>query len=381
MTETRKYWLDTMLNIVTPLLKALSEDRLKAEMPVESVSPVDERKNYTYLEGFGRVVVGIAPWLATKKLDEEEETLRQEYAAMVRKCLDVCVDPAAKDRMNFSYGKQPIVDAAFLAEGILRAPEELWQKVSEITKTRLLDAMRETRTRKPTRSNWLLFSAMIEAFLHHANAPDWDPMRIDYALMKHAEWYKGDGWYGDGEAFHWDYYNSFVIQPMQWDVLNEVKHEYPEWEKLIPEAQKRLARYATHLEHLISPEGTYPLIGRSLSYRFGAFHALAAAAWNHNLEANITPSQVRCGLTAVIKRILAFDDMTDENGWLRVGVCGHQPGLGEGYISTGSLYLCTAVFLPLGLPESDPFWSDPDAEWTMKALWRGVDYTCQKALK
>lgn len=222
---------------------------------------------------------------------------------------------------------------------------------------------------------------MIEAFLHHANAPDWDPMRIDYALMKHAEWYKGDGWYGDGEAFHWDYYNSFVIQPMQWDVLNEVKHEYPEWEKLIPEAQERLARYATHLEHLISPEGTYPLIGRSLSYRFGAFHALAAAAWNHNLEVSITPAQVRCGLTAVIKNILAFDDMTDENGWLRVGVCGHQPGLGERYISTGSLYLCTAVFLPLGLPESDPFWSAPDAEWTMKALWRGVDHTCQKALK
>jgi hypothetical protein len=81
MTETRKYWLDTMLNIVTPLLKALSEDRLKEEMPVESVSPIDERKNYTYLEGFGRVLVGIAPWLATKKLDEEEEILRQEYAA------------------------------------------------------------------------------------------------------------------------------------------------------------------------------------------------------------------------------------------------------------------------------------------------------------
>ena len=64
-----------------------------------------------------------------------------------------------------------------------------------------LDTMRETRTHKPVRCNWLLFSAMIECLLHYAGAPDWDPMRVDYALMKHAEWYKGDGWYHDGVAY------------------------------------------------------------------------------------------------------------------------------------------------------------------------------------
>ncbi len=38
--------------------------------------------------------------------------------------------------------------------------------------------------------------------------------KIDFAVDKHKEWYKGDGWYGDGPDFHLDYYNSFVIQPM-----------------------------------------------------------------------------------------------------------------------------------------------------------------------
>lgn len=380
MNETRKFWVDTMLKIATPLLDSLSRDCLRKEMPIESKSPREDRENYTYLEGFGRVVVGIAPWLGCKELTGEEEELRKKYAALVRRCLDVCVDPDANDKMNFSYGFQPIVDAAFLAQGILRAPEELWEPLSDLTKERLLNAMRETRTRKPGQNNWLLFSAMIECLLHHAGAPDWDPMRIDYALLKHAEWYKGDGWYGDGKEFHWDYYNSFVIQPMLLDVLAEIRNEYPAWGEMEAEAWRRAAHYATHQEHLISPEGTYPLIGRSLAYRFGAFHDLSMMAYKHSLEEGVTPAQVRCALTAVMRRLMAFDNMFDANGWLQVGVCGHQPGMGEFYISTGSLYLCCEVFLPLGLGEADPFWSDPDTDWTMKYLWKGENHECEHAL-
>ena len=380
MNTTRKYWLDTMLKIVTPVLDALSRDCLRKEMPIESKSPRDDRENYTYLEAFGRVVVGMAPWLGCKSLTGEEEELRQKYAALVRKCIEVGVDPNANDKLNFSYGFQPIVDAAFLAQGILRAPDELWEPLSDVTKERLLNAMRETRTRKPGQNNWLLFSAMIECLLHYAGAPDWDPMRIDYALLKHAEWYKGDGWYGDGKNFHWDYYNSFVIQPMLLDVLAEIKDEYAEWGKMEDEAWIRAAHYATHQEHLISPEGTYPLIGRSLAYRFGAFHDLAMTAYHHRLEEVLTPAQVRCALTAVMKRLMAFDNMFDENGWLQVGVCGHQPGMGEFYISTGSLYLCSEVFLPLGLAENDPFWADADAPWTMQRLWNGENLECEHAI-
>ena len=61
----------------------------------------------------------------------------------------------------------------------------------------------------------------------------------------------------------------------------------------------------------------------------------------------------------------------DEDGWLRVGFCGHQLTLGERYISTGSLYLCTAGLFPLSLPSTDSFWSDPKARWTSQRLWFG----------
>lgn len=383
MTVTRQYWLDTLLKIVTPVLDSLSRECLRSEMPVYGKQPREAYQNCTYLEAFGRAMVGVAPWIGCKELKGEEEQLRRKYAELVRRCLAVCVDESSSDSMNFvptPSQKQPIVDAAFLAQAILRAPHELWEPLPKVTKERLIHSMRATRVCKPGFNNWLLFSAMIECFLRYAGAPDWDPMRIDFALKQHKQWYKGDGVYGDGPVFHWDYYNSYVIQPMMYDIVGYVSDEYKEWERLLPELTQRLSQYARIQEHFIAPDGTYPLIGRSLTYRFGAFQCLSLAAYRHILPEDMEPSQVRCGLSAVIKRIMAFDSMFDENGWLRIGICGEQPDMGELYISTGSLYLCSAVFLPLGLSPEDPFWSQPDMPWTMKALWNGDNRPCEHAI-
>ncbi|MBQ7337359.1 MAG: DUF2264 domain-containing protein [Clostridia bacterium] len=380
MTETRKYWLDTMLRIATPVLGALSEDRLKETMPIEGAQPADAYRHCTYLEAFGRTLCGIAPWLGCRELQGREETLRLECVAMAQACLDHATDPGSRDCMNFANGMQPIVDAAFLAQGILRAPHVLWDPLPERVKDNILNAMRQTRTRKPGANNWLLFSAMIECLIRYAGAPDWDPMRIDYAVKQHLQWYKGDGVYGDGAPFHWDYYNSYVIQPMLYEIVKYTVSEYKDWESALPAIRQRLSHYGAIQEHLISPEGTYPLLGRSLCYRFGAFQSLSLAAYEHILEDTVTPAGVRCGLSAVMRRLMSFPDMFGERDFLRVGVCGYQPGMGEPYISTGSLYLCCAVFLPLGLPESDPFWSDPDADWTGKSLWAGKPGNCEHAI-
>jgi hypothetical protein len=131
---------------------------------------------------------------------------------------------------------------------------------------------------------------------------------------------------------------------------------------------------------MISPEGTYPVIGRSITYRFGAFHALADAALLHLLPDGIDPAQVRSALTAVIRRQLAVPGTFDEGGWLKVGFAGSQPRMSEDYINTGSLYLCMAVFLPLGLPDDDPFWNRPSADWTSKKAWSGVDVGADHAI-
>jgi hypothetical protein len=184
-------------------------------------------------------------------------------------------------------------------------------------------------------------------------------------------WYKGDGAYGDGAFFHWDYYNSFVIHPMLVDVLAVLKQNDSHYESVYAVELARAKRFAEILERLIAPDGSFPSLGRSTTYRFGAFHALAQIAWMRELPAPVKPAQARCAITAVIRKMIEAPGTFDARGWLQIGFCGHQPTLAESYISTGSLYLCCAALLPLGLPPSDEFWSAPPALWTSQLLWSG----------
>ncbi|NOU95499.1 DUF2264 domain-containing protein [Paenibacillus sp. LMG 31456] len=374
--EDRIYWIDTLSRIAQPVLHHLSNRNLKETMPIEG--KLDDRPLFTHLEALGRLLTGMAPWLETGSREGEEGRLREHYAVWARQAIDAGTDPSSPDFMNFSEGHQPIVDAAFLAHAIIRAPQELWEKLDPRVQHNVINAMKATRTRKPGYNNWLLFSAMIEAVIYRAGA-DWDRMRVDYALRQHELWYKGDGIYGDGPDFHADYYNSFVIQPMLIDIINTLGHEDSFWAGMKENVTKRAQRYATQQERMISPEGTFPAVGRSLAYRFGAFQLLSQIALQHQLEATLEPAQVRCALTAVIRRMIEAPGTFDENGWLTIGFCGHQPEVGEPYISTGSLYLCAAAFLPLGLPQDDPFWQG-EADWTAKKAWSGQSFPIDKAL-
>jgi hypothetical protein len=239
--------------------------------------------------------------------------------------------------------------------------------------------MKSSRVIVPPYNNWLLFAAMVEAFLLFAGE-QWDGLRVDLAVKKHMEWYVGDGMYGDGPQFHWDYYNSYVIQPMLMDVLHELNKHSKRYQRTFETVLERAKRYAKIQERLISPEGTFPAIGRSLPYRFGAFQHLSQMALQHQLPDDIIPAQVRSALTSVIHRMYEMPGVFDENGWLTIGFCGHQPDIAETYISTGSLYLCSVGLLALGLPQEDPFWTDKAAEWTQVKIWSGENVPADHAI-
>lgn len=376
-TTTRKYWLDTLLMIGDPVLNALNEGQLKKRLPTE-FHP--ERARYACLEAFGRLACGIAPWLELEGLEGEEEKLRAHYNELVLNGIDAATDPQSPDYMNFSDEGQPLVDAAFLAHALVRAPRSLAGRLSEKVKKQLITELRRTRRTVAFKNNWLLFSAMVETALHLLGDDDYDRMRIDLALHLHMDWYKGDGTYGDGPEFHWDYYNSFVIQPMLVDLINTFRNTSPAYEQMADIILARAARYASVLEHMIAPDGAYPYIGRSIVYRFGAFQHLSQACLQHFLEQKIQPAQVRCALTAVIRRIMDAPGTLDKQGWLRPGLYGYQPELAEGYISVGSLYLCSTVFLPLGLAPEDPFWAEPDTNWTSAKIAAGENVGMDFAL-
>jgi hypothetical protein len=374
----RSAWIGVLERLAEPVLTHLAAGTLKARMPVEQAAGAT-RQNVTHLEALGRLVAGIAPWLELPGEDTPEGRLRTKYAELARRAIGRAVDSASPDFLNFTRERQPLVDAAFLAQGLLRAPRALRDGLDPATRRNLVAALESTRVIVPAYSNWLLFSATVEAGLKQLGA-SWDRVRVDYALRQHDQWYKGDGAYGDGPEFHWDYYNSFVIHPMLIDVLDACAGEVPAWKDLAAREAQRAARYAAVQERMIGPDGTFPVMGRSLAYRCGAFHLLAQSAFRRALPDGVSPAQVRGALTAVIRRTMDAPGTFDADGWLRIGFCGHQPGVGETYISTGSLYLCASALLPLGLAASDDFWSGAPQPWTGARAWSGQPFPIDHAL-
>lgn len=380
--EDRTFWVESLTRIAGPVLTNLSNETLKKNMPFESLSNETLRRQVSYLEAVGRTICGIAPWLELGPDNTEEGKLRAQYITLTVQGLKHAVDPDSPDYLVFdNRHSQPLVDAAHLAQGLLRAPKQLWRNLDAETQARVITELKKTRSIKPKESNWLLFASMVEAaLLEFTN--EYDTQRLYHGVNRFCkEWYKGDGWYGDGKELHLDYYNSFIIHPMLTDVLRIMKKHGLEGGEFLDRQLIRQQRFAAQLERLISPEGTYPVVGRSIVYRFGAFHALSQASLLDILPKELPRAQVRCALTAVMKRALDSPQTFDGGGWLKIGVSGSQINMSESYINTGSVYLCATIFVLLGLPAEHPLWSDPYTEWTNLKVWKGIDIGVDKALR
>jgi hypothetical protein len=374
--DDRILWVKSLQKIAFPVIDNLKNNKLKKNMPYESIN--SENEKFSYLQAFGRVFCGIAPWLELGPDETTEGKIRESFIKSTIKCLENIVDPSSPDNIVFKEPKQSLVDAAFLAQGLLRSKNEIWFKLSINTQSKLIKELESTRTITPYENSWLLFTSMIEATLLEFTG-ECNFNRLNYGISKFKkEWYVGDGIYKDGKIFRNDYYSSFLIHPMLIDILIVMRKYNIEDNGFLDIEIKRASRYAAELERMISPEGTYPVIGMSMTYRTGVFHLLSQVSLLKILPKNIKPSQVRSALTQVIKNQFEGDQNFDKNGWLKVGFNGSQIDISESNINTGSLYLCSTIFLPLGLSFNDPFWSDPFTEWTNLKVWKGNEIDSDK---
>src|SRR5579859_293736 len=137
--DDRVYWADTMNRIASPVLRNMSRGELRKNMPVE-YSPVwDGRdKSVAYMEAFGRLMAGLAPWLALPDDGTPESGQRSALRAQALQSLAVSVDPSNPDYLTWGKEGQPLVDAAYIAHAFLRAPGTLWQPLDNATKQRFI---------------------------------------------------------------------------------------------------------------------------------------------------------------------------------------------------------------------------------------------------
>lgn len=371
----RQQWVELCYRIAAPVLENMSKGELQKNMQLELSPTWDGRdKRVAYMETFGRLMAGISPWLALPDDDTEEGRMRKQIREWALLSYKNAVDPDSPDFLLWETSStQRLVDAAYLAESFLRAPEATWQQLDETTKKRYIERFQRLKVVRPAYNNWLLFRGLIEAFLMSVGE-EADQYVLTVAANKINEWYLSDGWYSDGPEFSLDYYNAYVIHPMYIEML-EVLNKHNFWTPISTGlAIKRMQRFNVFMERLISPEGTYPAFGRSVVYRMGAFQTLAMAAWKYGLPEGLSNGQVRSALTAVMNNMFKVEGNFNEGGFLQLGFAGHQPELSNYYTNNGSLYMTSLVFMPLGLPADHPFWSDAAQPWTSQKAWSGKPF-------
>lgn len=370
----REVWSELCFKIAQPVLENMSKGELQKNMNLE-LSPTWDGRNQkvAYLEAFGRLMAGISPWLSLPEDDTKEGKMRKQLKTWAIQSYKNAVNPENPDYLLWKGESQILVDAAYLAESFLRAPEATWEQLDQVTRERYIECFKGLRVIRPAYNNWLLFRAMIESFLLSVGE-EVDHYVLSVSVNKINEWYLSDGWYSDGPEFALDYYNSYVIHPMYVEILETCK-KYKFWTTVsLDLAIKRMQRFNSFIERLISPEGTYPAFGRSVVYRMGAFQSLALAAWKYGLPEGLSNGQVRSALTAVMKNMFSVEGNFDEENFLRLGFVGHQPNLSNYYTDNGSLYMTSLVFMPLGLSPTDAFWTDPAAPWTSQKAWSGQEF-------
>ena len=375
----RELWAGILYQMAAPVLSNMSEGKLQENMLVELSPTWDGRdKRVTYMECFGRLMAGLAPWLSLPDDDTAEGKQRKQLREWALKSYAQSVDPESKDYLLWRKEGQPLVDAAYIAESFLRGYDALWVPLDDLTKQRYIAEFQQLRRVDPPYTNWLLFSSTVECFLKKAGAQT-DYYRITSALRKVDEWYVGDGWYSDGEDFAFDYYNSFVIHPMYVECLEVMTNGGKQniWNVKggnFPNALKRMQRFGMILERFVSPEGTFPVFGRSITYRTGVLQPLALLSLRGWLPKELPAGQVRAAMTAVIQRMFGDNRNFNAEGYLTLGFNGSQPNISDWYTNNGSLYLASLAFLPLGFPADAPFWTDAPQPWTSKKAWGGEDF-------
>ena len=162
----RAYWVELAYQMAAPVLENMANGTLQQNMKLELSPTWDNRdKKVAYMECFGRLMAGIAPWLTLPDDDTPEGQKRKQLREWALKAYKNAVDPESPDYLGWTSGGQTLVDAAYVVESLFRGYSALWEPLDSLTKARYIKELQGLRRYDPPYTNWLLFVGMEESFL------------------------------------------------------------------------------------------------------------------------------------------------------------------------------------------------------------------------
>ncbi|WP_449485747.1 DUF2264 domain-containing protein [Streptomyces avidinii] len=275
---------------------------------------------------------------------------------------------------------QPMVESASVALGLRLTRRWLWDRLDSAVQDRAEAWLRGALRHVPAPNNWYLFPYTVAGFLDSVGRGDAETARVRARALDLLEgWYRGQGWYTDGEGRAFDHYNGWALH--LYPVLDahladssdgpsphtDVRHtdaariDVPHTDAARTGAPAADAPYGgrlrAHLEGfslLFGADGAPVHFGRSLTYRFAAASAVGLGAVTGHTP--LTPGTSRRLMSGSLRYFLDRGAVGDD-GLLGLGWHGpHAPTL-QSYSGPASPYWASKAFVCLLAPRTHPLWT------------------------
>ncbi|MFG2462708.1 DUF2264 domain-containing protein [Streptomyces sp. NPDC048523] len=249
---------------------------------------------------------------------------------------------------------QPMVEAASIALALHESRPWLWDRLDDGVRDRIVEWLGRFVGATANDSNWRLFQVITEEFLASVGAPH-SRAEIDAGLARLDDWYRGGGWYTDGDGKKFDYYNAWALHlyPVLWARIAGPRAD----PGTVTRHRDRLREFLGVHQHFFGSDGAPVHQGRSLTYRYAA----AAPLWAGALaDATPLPPGLTRRLASGTLKHFTERGVPDERGLLTLGWYRPFGGVLQRYSGPASPYWASKAFLGLLLPADHPVWTAPE---------------------
>lgn len=347
---TRADWAALADELVEAALARLSPDGTAFELP----GPASRNGSRSdALEGFARVfqLYAFAAAGGSPRLGDEARAafLRGLAAGTLAQGDEPSPWPAPGEPGNTT------VNLGAVALGLRLLGPGFWEGLDEGARERLVDWLGRSILLDTPDNNWVLFRLAMRSFLASIGraAPEHDEA-CAAALARIDEWYEPEsGWYSDGGAASYDYYNAFELH-----FLPPLLARLDDWEEPLQRRyRERLDRFLDSYPLLLDRDGRPVYYGRSLAYRFAVAAPFAVSAL---VGGRYSAARAGERASAVVRGFVESGAL-DGSGLLGLGWFGRQPALAQGYSAPGAAYFAGKAFAALLLPPEHLFWAGAPA--------------------
>ncbi|QNE48722.1 DUF2264 domain-containing protein (plasmid) [Glaciihabitans sp. INWT7] len=350
---TREHWRGVARDLLDGAARYRSASGARIEFP-GAASQQGPRADG--LEGFSRTFL-LAAFDHIGAPDTETATRLDDYLQGV--VAGTSADPRVEDawepieNIGERWG-QSQVEAACISLSLHLTKSDTWDRLAPDEQDAVEGWLRTALDKEPSSNNWYLFPLTIASFLEGVGRMDRQTsFVIERGFSLIDQWYRGDGWYSDGDGEAFDHYNGWAI------------HFYPLLHAWLRDDTVRMTVFRERLRAFVGTfattfdrTGASLYFGRSLTYRMSASASLAIA---QVMDCSpLEPGQSRRIMSSNLRYFL--DRGATSNGVLSLGWQGEHAASLQRYSGPGSPYWASKGFAGLLLPLEHPFWTSPESE-------------------